>query len=252
MVDFSRAGVPAMKLRADARDCLFLNWAVSRTALEPPPEPLRYDTEADGTVFVSALLFRQEGLRLRPRSLASLLPLSYPQLQLRLCVCDGEGVPSMLVRSILVPRWVLPGARWWIGGSVRGARFELPETGSGEEEGLGWSVESDLGALQLEASAIDAPADRFRALFESIRRRSRGYVASNGGLLRLDTAVPAGEVWPLRVRLGEMDLLPGCVHLRQGSWPELHSAWLAPELSLVLDRGSERELALPRQVPAPG
>jgi hypothetical protein len=241
-----------MRLRAVARDCLFLNWAVPRAALQPPPEPLVYDVEADGTVLVSALLYRHEGLRLRPRSLASLLPLSYPQLQLRLCVRDGEGTPSVLVCSILVPRWVLPGARWWIGASVRSARFELPETGSGDEEGLGWSVESDLGALRLEASAVDTPAERWRSVFESIRRRSRGYIAGNGGLLLLETTYPAGEAWPLRVRLADVGLLPACLRLSEGSWPDLHSAWLAPELSLVLERGAELELALPRQVPAPG
>lgn len=242
-----------MKLRAVARDCLFLNWAVPRALLEPPPGPLRYDCGAEGDVLVSVLLFRQEGIRLRPRTLRTLLPLSYPQLQVRLCVVDGEGTASMLVRSILVPRWVLPGARLWVGPSVRSARFALPETGGGDEDILGWSVESDLGALQLEASAMGSCADSWRRVFERVRCRSRGYVADNGGLRRLETSVPAGEVWPLAVRLGAVDLLPGCVRLRQGVWPELHSAWLAPELGLVFDRGGELELAMPRrQVPAPG
>jgi hypothetical protein len=100
-----------MILRTLVRDCLFLNWALPAQLLPSPPVPLRYDTlraQGEDWVFASAVLFRQVGLRL-PHF--PLVRLSYPQFNFRVYVLDGEGVPSVLFWRMLVPTWVVPGAR---------------------------------------------------------------------------------------------------------------------------------------------
>ena len=98
-------------LQSVVRDCLYLNWALPAAALPPAPAPLRYQLhpfQGEDHVFASAVLFHQEGLHLQglPR-----LRLSYPQCNVRLYVLDGDSVPAVLFRSMLMPLWVVPGVR---------------------------------------------------------------------------------------------------------------------------------------------
>ena len=73
-----------MIFRTVIQDCLWLNWALPESALPPPPPPLSYDvcrTDEGGFVFVSAMLFRQQGLGAR----AHLPGVSHPQCQFHAC-----------------------------------------------------------------------------------------------------------------------------------------------------------------------
>src|SRR6202035_544612 len=100
-----------MLLRTTVRDCLFLNWALPAAALPAPVAPLRYQLhswQGEDYVFASALLFYQEGLHLPA---LPLLWVSFPQLNVRLYVLDGEGVPAVLFRRMLMPAWLAPGVR---------------------------------------------------------------------------------------------------------------------------------------------
>ncbi|HTQ79664.1 MAG TPA: DUF2071 domain-containing protein, partial [Thermoanaerobaculia bacterium] len=100
-----------MMLQSVVRDCLYLNWALPAAALPPLPPPLRYQLhpfQGEDHAFASAVLFQQEGLHLA--RLPS-LRLSYPQCNLRLYVLDGDGVPSVLFCSMLMPLWLVPGVR---------------------------------------------------------------------------------------------------------------------------------------------
>src|SRR4029079_18388565 len=101
-----------MMLQSVVRDCLYLNWALPAAALPEPPAPLRYQLHAspggEEVVFATALLFHPEGLHLDGLPLPRL---SYPQCNLRLNVLDGDGMPSVLFRCMLMPSWMTPGAR---------------------------------------------------------------------------------------------------------------------------------------------
>src|SRR5204862_1950838 len=80
----------ALRLQTVVRDCLFLNWALRPEDLPEPPEPLRYEvlTGPQGDfVFVSAVLFRQEGMHFPNLPLPRL---SYPQCNVRTYVLDGD------------------------------------------------------------------------------------------------------------------------------------------------------------------
>ena len=99
-----------MKLRTLLRDALYLNWALPAAAVPPPPPPLAYELHSEGGrewVFASALLFRQQGLHLPALPFARV---SYPQANVRLYILDGERMPAVLFRSMLVPAWVSPAA----------------------------------------------------------------------------------------------------------------------------------------------
>lgn len=236
-----------MELRATAKDCLFLNWAVPADRLAPPPAPLRYEVGPQGKVFVTAFVFRHEGL---PRRLASILPLSYPQLQIRQCVLDGNDLPAVLVRSILVPGWVLLGARWWVRRAAARGRFSLPDCS--REPEWNWAIRGAKGTLTCRAQPGGAPTEEWRRSFEAIRRRHNGYLANGRGLRRIETTFASADACPVSAHCDEMGLVARSVPLAADGWPDLHSAWVCPEVSLVFALGHEREVRLTRQVPAPG
>ena len=128
-----------MILRTNVRDCLYLNWTLPAEGLPAPPEPLRYDLrQRDGTdvVLASALLFRQDGLRFTS------LPLPHvdaPQFQLHFCTLDEDGVPSVLIRTVLVPSWFAPGARWVTRQPARAARLLYPAS-TADGDSWRWEV----------------------------------------------------------------------------------------------------------------
>jgi len=252
-----------MILRTLVRDCLFLNWAVPAELLPPPPEPLRYEIHRAGTrsyVLVSALLFRQVGLRLARLPVARL---SYPQCNVRAYVVDGEGLPAVWFWRELMPLWVVPGARLLGRQPARAARFAYPEPiAPGAVGPWRWDVRTGGAAGRLLARAEPgspaAPADgpvfpAWDALVEHLRQRPRGYALSPLGLERVSTSHPSVPVWPLRATVEDDSLVRAAVPgATPTSWPALHSAWLCPELPFLFEVVSLPEVAVPSQVPAAG
>jgi hypothetical protein len=248
-----------VRLQTVVRDCLFLNWALRPDALPAPPEPLRYDAmpgPQGAFVFVSAVLFRQEGMHFTSLPLPRL---SYPQCNVRACVLDGDGVPSVWFWRELVPLWVVPGARLIGSQPASPASFDYPQPSrEPDAEGWTWRVDGD-GKLTAKAtrgaSAItDGPSfASWNALVERLRQRPRGYIASAGGLHRVETAQPEVPVWPLRAEVEEAGLVAEAAPGTTLELPRLHSAWLCPEIPFVFDLAAvPQALALPTRMPAPG
>lgn len=249
-----------MLLRTIVRDCLYLNWALPAEALPPPPSPLRYEVhpwQGRDWVFVSALLFHQEGMRVG--GLPG-LRLSYPQLNLRLAVLDGSSVPAVLFRRMLMPAWVVPGARLVSHQPASRAHLDFPHPSRRPGEGL-WRWSAERGrALEVEAWA-DSPAvgegpriGSWEATVAALRDRQRGYAAGRGGLRRIQVSRPAesSAVWPLQARILADGLLPQLLPLSgNGGWPGLHSAWLCPEIPLVFELDVVPKVALAGGVPHP-
>ena len=244
-----------MRLESRIRDCLCLNWAVPVAHLPEPPGSLRYELHAfEGRHYVlaSALLFRHQ--EVRPESLP-FFRLSFPQLNLRLYVLDSEDVPSVLFRAILVPGWVVPSAVLIGGQPARAARFTRagePGSTAGRWE---WQVHARAG-LHCIAS-LGSPhlgggprIGSWRETADYVRLRNRGYAWSRSGLKRIETEQPTVELSPVTVELFDAELAR--VHFGAPSWPDLHSAWLCPEMRMRFDLVRERALALPRQAPVPG
>jgi hypothetical protein len=249
-----------MLLRTIVRDCLYLNWALPADALPAAPPPLRYELHpwrGRDWVFASAVLFRQEGVRVDglPR-----LRISYPQLSLRLYVLDGASVPSVLFRRMLMPAWVAPGVRLVSGQPASRARltFPHPSRRPGEDHWR-WSVQRGR-ALEVEAWP-DSPAvgegpriGSWDATVAYIRDRQHGYAEGRRGLRRIQTSRAAEPpvVWPLKARVLADDLLPQLLPLAgDGGWPPLHSAWLCPEIPFVFELDMVPKVALAGGVPHP-
>lgn len=249
-----------MQLRTEARDCLYLNWAVPRAALPAPPSPLRYELHrgADGDlVFVSALLFRLTGLR--PASLPG-LALSYPQLSLRLYVLDDEDVASVLYRRQMVPLWVVPISRFLGRQPAHPGQFSYPRpSAEPESEAWSWSLRAygpGAGELQVEARLGTPPAavpdlGPWQRTVDYFRRRPRGYVSWDGKLKAIARDHPRVAVWPLEAELGRHDLLrtafPG---VDPATWQRPHSAWICPDIPIQFEVGRVELLPMPRRAVA--
>lgn len=248
-----------MKLRTVVRDSLYLTWALPSGVLPPPPRPLRREThlwEGEPYTFVSLVLAHQEGLRVRK---LPFLRLSYPQLNLITYVLDADREPAVLLLRVLVPSWMVPGARLITRYPVSGARFDCPRPSEEpERESWRWCVERDR-ELVVEARRGAARLDggpRFgswRALVEHLRGRRSVYADSPSGLRKVDLEVPVKPAWPLAADIERGELLPELLPLPEGmSWPRPYAAWLDAELPLLLDFAKVPEVTLARHVPAPG
>ena len=245
-----------MKLRTLVRDGLYLNWALPAAAVPPPPPPLVYELHSEGGrdwVFASALLFRQQGLHLPA---LPLLRLSYPQANLRLYILDGERMPAVLFRSMLVPAWVSPAARLLGRQPVAAARFRYPRP-SQDPEAEEWRWEVRRGAALAVTARRAAPAigagprlGSWEATVRYFRDRRRGYAEVGARLRRIETEHPQAPVWPLAAELTDTSLLARCLPLAAGGgdgaggWPPLHSAWLCPEIPFVFELATVRGLEL--------
>jgi hypothetical protein len=248
-----------MIFRTVVRDCLYLNWALPVGDLSPPPPPLRYDrreSEAGGTVFASALLFRQEGLHW---SVAPYPRITYPQFHLHLCTVDEEGVPSVWIRAVLLPGWMVPGARLLAGQPAKSARLDFPslvtEVDRGQwhwevRRGTRFLVEAEPGGLGLEQEPRLGTWEETVSYF---RRRSLGYYASLRGLRRVEVKRQKLDVVPIRARIEDSRLLENCLpELQLEEWPAVHSAWLCPPMSAAFEFGQAEKTAVGSRVPAPG
>ncbi len=245
-----------MILRSRVRHCLFLNWALPETVMPQPAPGLRYQVhhhEGENWVFISALLFRHEGLHLPsspwPR-------LSYPQLTLRSYTLDEDDVPSVLFHRMWVPAWVVPVARWVGRQMAESGSLHFPSSVVECEQASQWSARA-AGKLRL-ATRPGAPRlgvgpqlGGWDATVDYFRQRPRGYGYGPSGLRRVETSSGATTILPVHVDLERADLLSGTLALG-GTWPELHSAWVCPELTLDFEILPGKKAALARQLPAPG
>lgn len=247
-----------MFLRTIVRDCLYLNWAFPAGALPPPPPPLRYEIHrhaGEDWAFVSALLFRQAGLHLPNLPLPRL---SYPQFNLRAYVLDADGVASVLFWRMLVPAWVVPGARLIGRQSAGAARFDYPDVpafaGDGDRR---WRVR---GRGDFEVEAHPGPPEvgegprlaNWGVLVDNLRRRPHGYGWSGGRLSRVTTSHPQLDVVPVRAVIGASSLLRASAPpIGVDVWPALHSAWMCPEIPFSFDLGLVPAIEAPSPTPQP-
>jgi hypothetical protein len=216
-----------MKLQTVVRDCLFLNWALPASALPEPPSPLRYQRhEWHGAdhVFVSAQLFHLDAVRW---SAMPLPRVGYPQLSVRLCVLDGEGVPSVLFLRARMPAWVAPGARLLSYQPAASAWLDFPRPTRGNGRGDSWCWRARRGGTFTVQASLHSPhfgeGPRLGSWDETVQYvqdRPRGYAEHGGVLHRVDAShAPAGTVWPLAAEVrGDADLLP---HLLPPGLPAL-------------------------------
>lgn len=224
-------------LRSVVRDCLYLNWALPVDCLPALPEPLCYEEhlqDGERFAFLSALLFRHEHLHLAG---LPFLRFSYPQFNLRLYVRDHEGIPAVFFKSILVPGWVVPSARWVANQPAQAAQFRYPHPSTGlQDEEWSWEVVRNLPLRLSARMASPSLAGRpslgsWERTVDYFRLRSRGYVQTTGGLHPVKTSQRSVPLWPVQVSLEDPGLVQRCLDIGDAtSWPEPHSAWLCPEV----------------------
>jgi hypothetical protein len=248
--DATELTVQGTTLRTVVRDCLYLNWAFPLEILPPLPDPLRYEehgTDDVGLAFGSALLFRHE--HLHPAGLP-FLRLSYPQFNFRFYVTDHEGVPAIFLHRLLVPRWVVPSSRWLAGQPAQGGRFHFPAS-SGDTCGEPWQWEvhreASLKVTARQGSpmvGVGPQLGSWERTTSYFRQRRRAYLLTASGLRSVETTQRAVPIWPLQVEITARELLELCLPLPETAvWPDLHSAWLCPEIPFVfeLDTAAGRE-----------
>lgn len=247
-----------MILETIGRDCLFLNWALPVEALPELEPPLRYDVHGwrdHDYVFLSAALFRQQLIDI-PKVIFPRV--SYPQLSVRLCTLDGDGMPSFFISTVLLPAWVLPSVRLVARQQASKASFHYPSQASLEGSPLHWSVKS-TGQLEVSVSPGAAAAGEGPVLGDwdqtvtYFQRRKRWYFSSAHGLRRIEVTSRKVQALPIATEVEDDSLLSTCFTLSADrGWPNLHSCWLSPEVPFVFEIGWAKDPPLPRHVPAPG
>lgn len=277
-----------MRLGTRARDCLYVNWAVPRSAIPEPPHPLRYEVHqhaGEDVVLASALLFRFQGLHNRA---LPFLRISYPQLSLRLYVTDGNGMPAVLFVRVVVPYWVVPVSRLFGRQPAHGGFFSYPEpsadaaasvddldaiaeaySGNGDGSKAGtftedgewvWSLQRHgrfevRGKLASPKMGAGPDLGGWKRTVDYVRRRPIGYVHWDGRLRSLKKSHGTVPVWPLAVEIGDTDVLRAAFpQVDADVWKTPHSSWLCPEIPFTFEVGRPKLLpALParRRVAAP-
>jgi hypothetical protein len=246
-----------MIFRAEIRDCLFLNWALPVAAAPDPPEALRYDIRegADGPfVFASALLCRQSRLGVDS------LPVPWvdsPLAQIHLCTLDEDGLPSVLIRAVMVPRWLAPGARWVIRQPAKAARLTFPRR---VEEASEWRWEVERAGRLVVDGSLGPPAPgsgpKIGSWEETVayfRRRAVGYFESFGTLRRLELRRSRSDVTPVRAEIVENDLMFHCLGCTASEASvALHSAWLSSPMSVSYEWSATKSTPVGSRLPAPG
>jgi hypothetical protein len=246
-----------MIFRAEIRDCLVLNWALPRSAAPDPPEALRYDVRegVDGPfVFASTLLCRQSRLELES------VPVPWidaPVAQIHFCTLDEDGVPSVLIRAVMVPRWLAPGAHWVVRQPAKAARMTFPRTVEGATEWR-WEVERRGrlvvdGSLQAPYPGSGPEIGSWEETVAYFRRRAVGYFESFGSLRRLELRRSKSDVTPVRAEILEDGLVSSCLTGEASkASASLHSAWLSSAMSVSYESDSAKRVRVGSRVPAPG
>ncbi len=213
------------------------------------------DWEGRPHSFVSAALFRLRGLHLQS---LPLVRMSYPQFILRLCILDGEGLPSFYLRTVLIPGWAVAVARLAVRQPACGGGFDYPPEESAAAGGR-WEVRRGRDRLALRAepgSPAHGPGPGLGSWERTVAyflRRRRGYFHSGSSLRKVEFPPRGPQPVPLAVELEEVRLVAECVAQPSGErWPALHSAWFCPEESFLFELGSVPARTVPRQLPAPG
>lgn len=251
----------AMKLETQARDCLYVNWAVPASAAPELPDGLRYERHAgheEDEVFVSAVLFRLTELHLRALPIGRL---SYPQANVRVYVLDDDDTPAVLFLRTLVPSWVAPAARGIGRQPVHSARLRYPQpTNRVDDECWRWDVRCE-GSLTLEArlaSPAIGPGPRigsWEATVGHFRQRPRGYTLHKGEVRTVKTAHAPVEVWPLEAAIEDGTLMSAMLpEVESARWLAPHSVWLCPEIPFRFELGTmvDRALSTARMPAAEG
>lgn len=246
-----------MILRTHVRDCLYLNWALPAEKLPEPPAPLRYDlreSAGSAVVFASALFFRQDGLQFTsvpfPR-------VDAPQFQLHLCTLDADGVPSVLIRAVLVPGWFAPGARWVTRQPARAARLVYPASTS-EQDAWRWEVRRGSrlvveGEVGTPLHGVGPDLGTWDQTVSFFRRRGLGFTETLRGLRRVEIERTNAAVTPIRATVTEGELLMHYLaDLELSELPALHSAWLCAPMKISYELSGAERSAVGSSVPAPG
>jgi len=241
------------------RDCLYVNWALPRAALPPLPEGLTYEAHGDlasPQVFASLVCFRQEELH---HEVAPFLKIAYPQCNLRLYVRDREGIPGVFFLRMLVPAWVVPGARFLGRQPVSAAVLEFPPAGLSPPAGpWRWTVAAE-GRVALTATAgAGAPGPgpdlgSWQRTVAYFRERPRGFGVRSGKLRSVEAIHPAVEHVPVRLEVEESDLLSSVLpELSPEVWARPHSAFLYPRVPFVFDLRTAPQGVLAGHLLVPG
>ena len=244
-----------MILRTVIRDCLVLAWSVPLESVPELPGALRPERRVsdDGDrALAFGLCFFHEGIRL---AALPIVRFSYPQFGLALAVKDGNGVPSLLFRRLMVPGWVRPAVRLMVRQPTEAAHLSFDRPSKSQEIGRwSWSVEQGGAGLAI-AGKLGAPGrsevfPSWSAAVEGFRGRRRGYFATASGYRRLESCLPETDPWPLSVEVEDSGLLASCLPAAEGA-PE--TAMLFSELPLTFELAKEPALARARgrRVPQP-
>ncbi len=241
-----------MRLSTNARDCLYLNWAIPLDAAPTLPRELSYEVHRwrdQDWVFVTALLFRFIGLHARA---LPFFRLSYPQMNLRIYVQDVSGARSVLYVRTLVPFWVLPMSRVAGRQPASAGRFNYPSPSDDPEVG-GWSWSlRNRHALEVTAK-IAAPLlgegpdlGGWARTIEYFQQRRKGYAMWEDRLRSVNKSRATPEVWPLAAEVQTAEVLAEAFPtLAPDHWSVPHSSWLCPEIPFQFEVGKPRLMSLP-------
>jgi uncharacterized protein YqjF (DUF2071 family) len=250
-----------MELETEARDCLYVNWALPRAAAPALPATLRYETHPQGdaqTVFFSLLLFRLSDLHLTALPIGRL---SFPQANLRFYVLDNDDMPAIYFLRTLVPWWLVPAARGLGGQPARPASLRFPRP-SQDRDAECWRWRIWRGASLTMTATLSTPQigpgpclGSWDATLAHFRQRRRTYVRYGTGVRPVRAIRPMTNVWPLRMEVEHSALLRKALPAVDAeTWLAPHSAWLSPQIPFRFELGPavDRTLARARMPAAEG
>lgn len=247
-----------MQWKASAHDCLYVNWAVPRETLPTPPRPLRYEIhEVDDVelVFVTALLFHVR--RLQPAAWGW-PEISFPQLNFRAYALDRQGVPSVLFLQLLMPWWVVPASRLLGRQPARAAHLHFarpsrrPDAGSWRWRALAPEELEIVGSLGSLGRGDGPTLGGWETTVAYFRSRSRVYSADENRLRELEADETSTEPVPVRVEVEQAGLLRRFLPAVEADrWARPHSAWICPEIPVILELGHLRRRTMVPTLTAP-
>jgi hypothetical protein len=239
-----------VKIRTDLEDALYVSWAIARSQLPVPPDPLTLDGPlVDGQPggYVTVVLFRHRALHLKP---FDWLGIRFAQCNLRIAVRDPDRIPSVWLIHQLVPAWAAPLGRWVAGQPVEAASLRGPDTA--DDDAVSWQVESGAPLRLTARPGVMAQSPHWREAAVFVRERPRGYVMSGGRLSRLDARIGNGETMPMRVEVECSDWLHAQLpEVDPSIWANPQSAFMVVATRLEVESVPELG-SLASRVPATG
>lgn len=242
-----------MEFETEARDCLYVNWALPRAAAPALPSGLRYETHRNGEaecIFFSVLLFRLSDLHLTALPVGRL---SYPQANLRFYVLDQDDMPAIYFLRTLVPWWLLPAARVFGKQPARPASMRFPKP-SQDRDAECWRWRIWRGASLTMTATLSKPEigpgpalGSWDTTLAHFRQRRRTYVRFGQGVRLVRAIRPMTNVWPLRVEVEHSTLLRTALpSIDPAAWRTPHSAWVSPQIPFRFEVGPAVDRALGR------